>query len=581
MHSTSLYSSNDLLILPGRFTWYAKAFAGLLLLMLFQACTPSPVIEEEPAEPQVGEENGLATISLQSGFQPDPFIYELRAGGPVEASDQGFSGYIPASPSAVLEFSPDKFPLTIILRSNSDTVMMLRTPGGQTLFNDDFEELNAGFTLYEPESGQYEIYAGLLNDSLPVAAELEITEIYAPNRPAPVASPGLDEEPLAGRLSLEAGFSPEPFTQETMLEGTLGFGDAYNGFFTQAPTFSLDYTAGSQPLTLLNESEDTDTVMLVYTPEGQWEYNDDFDGLNAGVRFDNPASGEYLIWMGTYGEISSPGRLLISESYVPQSERMPELGLAPEYDSITLTAGFEPDPLQREAFLFGDQQYAEYSGVFSEAPSFILDYEAGGPPLSIVASGQGDTVMLLHTPGGEWLYSDDFDDLNAGFYFENPESGTYQIWMGSYEDDGIEAMLEISESYTPPSERRPDISAAPGEQLEFVPGQSEPMERSITLNTNIELFDLGSGFVSEQPQFAVQLPESSSGLSITAISELDSTLLVHTPSGEWLFNDDTDGRNPAIELSSTEAGKYLIWVGSFYSLEMAEGMENSVRFRIE
>ena len=581
MHPASLHSSNDLSTPPGRFTELTKAFAGLLLIILFQACAPSSAIQEESAEPGIRTENGLVTISLESGFQPDPFIYGLRAGGPVGADSHGFRGYLPASPSVMLEFSPDKFPLTIILRSDSDTVMMLRTPGGRTLFNDDFDGLDAGFTLYEPESGLYEIYAGLLNDTLPTAAELEITEIYAPDRPAPVASPGLDEEPLAGRLSLEAGFSPEPFTRETTLEGRFGFGDSYNGFFTEAPTFSLNYTAGPQPLTILNESDHVDTVMLIYTPEGQWEYNDDFDGLNAGIRFDSPVSGEYLIWMGSYSRAPSSGRLLVSESYILQSERMPELGLTPEYDTISLRAGFEPDPLQREAFLFGNQQYANYSGYFSEAPSFILDYEAGDSTLSLTAFSEDDTVLLLHTAEGEWLYNDDFEGLNAGFYFENPVSGTYQIWIGSYNNNSIEAVLEISESYIPYAERQPDVSAAPGEKLEFVPGRGQTLERNISLNTPIRLSDIGSGFVNERPHIGLTTPESQNSLLISAFSELDTTLLVYTPSGEWLFNDDTEGINPAIQLSSTEAGEYLIWVGSFYSVEPAGGMEAAILLRIQ
>lgn len=555
----------------------------LALAILLPGCSPSvmPPDSETAHGPQVQAENGIPTISMDSGFHPDPFIYNLRAGGSTEGDTFGFRGYFPASPSAVLEFSPDKYPLTIILRSESDNVMMLRTPSGQTLFNDDFEGLDAGFTLYDPEEGRYEIFAGLLSDPLPVPAELEITEIYAPDRPAPVVTPNLDAEPLAGSTSLSAGFSPDPFTQEITLRGDSSFGNDYNGFFTAEPTFRLNYEAGDMPLTILNESDDADTVILVYTPGGLWEYNDDFENLNAGISLDSPASGEYLIWMGTYGETSSPARLRVSENYVPQAERLPDTTLEPEYETLSLSSGFEPDPVRREAFLMGGMEYANYNGFFSEAPSFILDYEAGDAPLTLIADSDGDSVMLVYGPGGEWQYNDDFDGLNAGLYFRNPESGRYLIWMGSYSDEGVEASLEVSESFTPPSERRPDISAAPMETIDFSPGQNTLIQREIALSTNTELSGIGSGYVSENPHFAVNMADGTAQVRISASASLDTTLLVYTPSGEWLFNDDFDGLDPAIILEDAEAGRYLVWVGSFYGTSGTDDMNNQVRLQIE
>lgn len=546
--------------------------------LILQGCSPSVMPSE--AEPDIRTEDGIPHISLTSGFQPDPFTYDLRAGGPVETNTDHFTGYLPASPSAILEFSPDKYPLTIILRSESDNVMMLRTPDGQILYNDDFDGLDAGFTIYEPQEGSYEIFAGLLNGAMPVPAELVITEIYAPNRPAPVISPDTEQPPMAGTISLRAGFSPDPFVEEINLEARNSFGSEYEGFFNEAPTFSLNYTAGEQPLTIINESEESDTVLLVYTPEQQWEYNDDFDQLNAGVRFDAPVSGEYLIWAGTYDGSSSSGRLLMSEDFVPQSERYPDTSLAPEYERITLAAGFEPDLVQRDAYLMGGMEYADFNGFFSEAPSFAVDYEAGEAPLTFVTDSSEDTVMLIYAPDGEWHYNDDFEELNAGVYFESPLAGEYLIWMGSYDNEGAEAMLKISEPYTPPSELRPDTSGAAGEQLAFTPGQPNPVTREIVPSVNFELSDIGTGYVAEQPDFAVDIASGSDQVALSVTGEIDTTLLVYTPSGEWLFNDDFDELNPAIRLENPEAGTYLIWVGKYLSMD-GDDETAEVSFRIE
>ena len=44
----------------------------------------------------------------------------------------------------------------------------------------------------------------------------------------------------------------------------------------------------------------------------------------------------------------------------------------------------------------------------------------------------------------------------------------------------------------------------------------------------------------------------------------DATLVVHTPEGRWLCDDDSGlGSDPMIDLESPPAGSYDIWVGSY------------------
>jgi hypothetical protein len=53
-------------------------------------------------------------------------------------------------------------------------------------------------------------------------------------------------------------------------------------------------------------------------------------------------------------------------------------------------------------------------------------------------------------------------------------------------------------------------------------------------------------------------------LAIMVQAEYDSTLLVQTPDGQIYCNDDTDGRQPRVEVS-TGTGPIRIWVGSYSS----------------
>ncbi|MBL4572245.1 MAG: hypothetical protein JKY86_04130 [Gammaproteobacteria bacterium] len=59
--------------------------------------------------------------------------------------------------------------------------------------------------------------------------------------------------------------------------------------------------------------------MVINDPSGNWFCNDDSDFLNnssAAILFDNPTSGIYNIWIGTYGSetaLSLDAQLLITE----------------------------------------------------------------------------------------------------------------------------------------------------------------------------------------------------------------------------------------------------------------------------
>lgn len=74
------------------------------------------------------------------------------------------------------------------------------------------------------------------------------------------------------------------------------------------------------------------------------------------------------------------------------------------------------------------------------------------------------------------------------------------------------------------------------------------------------------GMVAEAPDFRVDLEGSGAAdLDVRVQSVADTTLVVFTPDGEWLCNDDWNGLNPAVEILSAEPGEYDIWVGTFES----------------
>ena len=123
-------------------------------------------------------------------------------------------------------------------------------------------------------------------------------------------------EPAFGTVELRAGFSPDPNRTELVAGGNINLDRlGYWGYVANAPDVDLIYQASSTwPLVIRAES-DADLVLLVNAPDGSWHFNDDYPGygLNPAIVFQNPQSGTYNIWVGTYGSSTAPAVLMISE----------------------------------------------------------------------------------------------------------------------------------------------------------------------------------------------------------------------------------------------------------------------------
>lgn len=131
---------------------------------------------------------------------------------------------------------------------------------------------------------------------------------------APVASQDPSLKPLYGSVDLKAGFTPDPFTKEVTAGGPIRTDlGGVNAYVSNAPDFSLNYTAGTFALTFHVESK-ADTTLLINLPDGKWIANDDGAGnLNPMIKLNNPPSGRYDIYVGTFGKDTAPAILYITE----------------------------------------------------------------------------------------------------------------------------------------------------------------------------------------------------------------------------------------------------------------------------
>jgi hypothetical protein len=122
---------------------------------------------------------------------------------------------------------------------------------------------------------------------------------------------------VSGSVTLNAGFTPDPYrvsvTPGGSIEAQSAVSSSCRGYISNAPDFELTYRAGDWPLILTVEAS-ADTTLVVNGPDGQWYCDDDGgEGMNPLIRFGNPQSGTYDIWIGTYSGGLSSGTLLITE----------------------------------------------------------------------------------------------------------------------------------------------------------------------------------------------------------------------------------------------------------------------------
>lgn len=76
--------------------------------------------------------------------------------------------------------------------------------------------------------------------------------------------------------------------------------------------------------------------------------------------------------------------------------------------------------------------------------------------------------------------------------------------------------------------------------------------------------DCIGNITAERPDVTVEFKGGKRPLTLYAAAASDTSLLVHTPGGQWLCADDTTdgGMNPALTFDRPENGTYAVWVAS-------------------
>jgi len=141
--------------------------------------------------------------------------------------------------------------------------------------------------------------------------------------------------------------------------------------------------------------------------------------------------------------VAAAAAFLPAERAEPQDRTLP-----PTFGEVKLVSGFLPDPFKKDLVAGGSIE-TKLGGVkakVAKAPDFKLFYKAGKFPLTIRVESKADTTLLINLPDGTWVADDDSGgNLNPKLKFQNPQTGRYDIWVGTYKDGLPKAKLIITE----------------------------------------------------------------------------------------------------------------------------------------
>jgi len=419
------------------------------------------------------------SVSRSFGFTPDPYKVNVTAGGSIQASSVSSecSGTISNAPDFEFTYTAGGgYPLVFRLTSSADTTLLINGPDGRWYCDDDTNGRDPELRFIPAESGTYDVWIGSYSGRME-SAVLSISEL---NKGGSSGQPG-GEAPdptltaTYGSRTLNSGFTPDPYTVNVTSGGPLQAASIVSGCtgtIARAPDFELTYTAGNLPL-IFRTVASTDTTLVINAPNGSWFCDDDSAGqTNAEVRFSNPQTGLYDVWVGSYSGTGGQATLEISEIgsgedgggppvYIPApppvltpapvtSTLMPDAGLTATYGEITLRSGFTPDPRRIPLRAGGPVPASNASdgcrGSITRAPDYQITYTAGRQPLIVRTESATDTTLVITDPDGVWHCDDDSRrEGNAEVHLDKPSAGVYDIWVGTFGGGTAAATLILTE----------------------------------------------------------------------------------------------------------------------------------------
>jgi len=258
----------------------------------------------------------------------------------------------------------------------------------------------------------------------------------------------------------------------------------------------------------------------------------------------------------------------------------PGEGGVSRYGTVTLAAGFNPDPHVVDGTTASDRPASDLSpkceGWIAQTPDHLFVAATPFPSLRLLVNGGSmDMTLVVRRPDGTYLCDDDAAGGKQPLIADAFPAGAYRIWVGTFEaTGGSPYRLGLTElpNVTKSTVGTPGPSlAADGEanfgtmslSPSFMPdpyvaqGQSGGAVDAATLSDDCR------GWISDRPDHVLIAEAPFRGLHVMVASESDTTLVVRRPDGSYLCDDDSGGDRDPMIVADLPEGTYQVWVGSF------------------
>lgn len=174
-----------------------RKLVSRLALGAFVACIGVKSARADEPDPKLKPTYG--SVTLKSGFSPDPFSKTLTAGGRIATKLGGVTAHVARAPDFRLIYTAGANPLRIFVESKGDATLLVNLPNGSWVANDDGGVgVNPQLSFAKPPSGQYDIWVGTFAPKN-VEAILKISELGATPRGAGIR---VDVQVLTKRATL-------------------------------------------------------------------------------------------------------------------------------------------------------------------------------------------------------------------------------------------------------------------------------------------------------------------------------------------------------------------------------------------
>ena len=350
------------------------------------------------------------------------------------------------------------------------------------------------------------------------------------------------------------------------------------------------------------------------TLEGVWEVKD--DAVQAQVTTPEGETKAFTMRVNDQGDLQVDGEdfvLTHIDATIPLHKQLPvPVDLSQKaYVTVDLDAGNPLDPfiisVNGGGTLDASALGGDCRGYVNAEPVVRIHWSGKADMSRVFFYSDHDPTLIVQTPDGAFHCNDDANALllDPSLTFEKPQPGTYNIWVGSYYPDQLlPGFLVVT---TRPDVRvetftldglvkrgpMPALTAklggrAPDALMDAIQGWKKDVKTAkpgkalslkVTADGDIPAFEFNipgqicNGFIKGTPDLVFDWAGGKDPMSIFFEGDKDTTLLVITPNGKILCNDDADpeNMNPLVTIEKPGQGRYAVFVGRVHPEDSAKG----------